>query len=100
MTGGAETTDLLASVSLVYLATGAMLALALAFSLGRLLRGPTLADRVIALDLIGFIAVGAIGLFAMTADLPSLLAVALVAALILFLGTAAFAMYLQRRSAS
>jgi multicomponent Na+:H+ antiporter subunit F len=93
----AQTSDF-ANLHWVYLVAGAVLALSLVLSLGRLLRGPTLADRVIALDLIGFIAVGAIGVFSMAAGLPSLLAVAIVAALILFLGTAAFAIYLQRRS--
>ncbi len=88
----------LADLHWIYLVAGSTLALSLLLALGRLLRGPTLADRVIALDLIGFIAVGAIGVFAMAASLPSLIAVAIVAALILFLGTAAFAIYLQRRS--
>ena len=68
-------------------------------ALVRLIRGPSLPDRVVALDLIGFLVVGLVCLVAIATETPALLAVALVAALILFLGTAAFAIYLQRREA-
>lgn len=76
---------------------GAVLGLAILASLLRVLIGPSLPDRVIALDLLGFLVVGFVCIAAITSDQSSLLNVALVAALILFLGTAAFAIYLERR---
>ena len=75
----------------------ALFGLAVLASLWRLLIGPTLPDRVIALDLIGFLVIGLVCLLAIATDQSALLGVALVAALILFLGTAAFAIYLERR---
>ncbi|MEL7472923.1 MAG: monovalent cation/H+ antiporter complex subunit F [Planctomycetota bacterium] len=66
----------------------------------RLVRGPTLADRVIAIDQLGFFAVGAIALYAVLTGQPVLLSVGIVMALILFLGTAAFAMFIERRARS
>jgi len=64
----------------------------------RLLRGPTLPDRVVAVDQLGFFAVGAIALYAVLTAKPVLLSVGIVMALILFLGTAAFAMFIERRA--
>jgi multicomponent Na+:H+ antiporter subunit F len=85
-----------APASLLSVAT-ALFVFAIGASLYRLIVGPSLPDRVVALDLLGFLVVGLVCLIAIATDAPSLLAVALVAALILFLGTAAFAIYLQRR---
>ena len=78
------------------LVAGALFGLAIVASLWRLLAGPTLPDRVIALDVLGFLVVGLVCIVAIATEQPSLLGVALVAALILFLGTAAFAIYLER----
>ncbi len=64
----------------------------------RLWRGPSLPDRVVALDLIGFFGVGVICIFSVAVGRPVLLSVGLVMALILFLGTAAFALLLERRA--
>ena len=81
----------------IFLAAGGAFGLALLASFARLVRGPTLPDRVVALDLIGFLAVGVLCAFSIATQRQSLLSVALVAALILFLGTAAFAIYVERR---
>jgi multicomponent Na+:H+ antiporter subunit F len=61
----------------------------------RLLRGPSLADRVVALDLLGTVAIGMIAAAAVVAEAAVLLDVALVVALVMFLGTVAFARYLE-----
>ena len=53
---------------------------------------------MVAVDLIGFLAVGIICVFAIVTQRSELIGVAVVAALILFLGTAAFAIYLDRRA--
>jgi multicomponent Na+:H+ antiporter subunit F len=86
-----------AGAHLLLLIAAAVFACGMAASLWRLLVGPSLPDRVVALDLLGFLIIGMICLTAVVTDQQPLLSVALVAALILFLGTAAFAIYLQRR---
>ena len=75
----------------------AMVALALFLAFVRLVRGPTLPDRVVALDLMGVLAVGMIAAYAVATDQPVLLDPATVLALVGFLGTVAFARYLERR---
>lgn len=63
----------------------------------RLLRGPYLPDRVVALDLISVIAMGFIIVYAVRFNQVNFLDVAIILALITFLGTVAFAYYLERR---
>lgn len=63
----------------------------------RLVRGPTLADRVVALDLLAFFAAGTISIIAVGSERPELLMVAIVVALLTFMSTAAFALYLERQ---
>lgn len=74
-----------------------LIGVSMLLSMIRLLRGPTLADRVIALDLLAFFAAGAISIVAMGSDRPELLMVAVVVALLTFMSTAAFALYLERQ---
>ena len=75
----------------------ALLGLALGLALLRLLRGPSLADRIVALDLMTTIGVAVCGLYAVVNDQPVFLDVAVVMALIAFVGTVAFARYLEER---
>lgn len=63
----------------------------------RLVRGPYLPDRVIALDLISVLAMGFIVAYAVRFNQPNFLDVAIILAMISFLGTVAFAYYLERR---
>jgi multicomponent Na+:H+ antiporter subunit F len=63
----------------------------------RLARGPSLPDRVVALDLIAAIVVGIIGAYSIVMEQPVFLDAAIVLALIVFLGTVAFARYTERR---
>lgn len=62
----------------------------------RLVIGPTLADRVVALDLIAILSVGMITLYAVYQDQPLFIDVAVVLALIAFLGTIAFAYFIEK----
>lgn len=64
----------------------------------RLLRGPHLPDRVISLDLISVLAMGFIVTYAVRFNQPNFVDVAIIIALITFLGTVAFAYYLERRA--
>ena len=63
----------------------------------RLVRGPSLADRVVAVDLITTIGVAMSALYATLHDAPVFLDVAILVALISFVGTIAFAHYIERR---
>jgi multicomponent Na+:H+ antiporter subunit F len=76
----------------------AMLTAALFLTFVRLVRGPSLPDRVVALDLIAVIAVGMIAIYAIELEQQVLLDAAIVVALIAFLGTVAFAQYVERRA--
>lgn len=82
----------------LFVSTGLVFGISLLASIYRLVVGPTLPDRVVALDLIGFLAVGVLCVFSIVTQRSELLGVALVAGIILFLGTAAFAVYLDRRA--
>jgi len=74
-----------------------MLTAALFLAFIRLARGPSMPDRVVALDLITSIAVGIIAIDVIVANQPAFLDAASVVALITFLGTVAYARYLERR---
>lgn len=78
------------------LAAGIMLGASILLVAIRLLRGPSLPDRVIALDLLGTIAAGAVGIFAIEREEPVILYVAILLALLLFVGTVAFGFYLEQ----
>ena len=64
----------------------------------RMVLGPTLVDRVVAVDLITVLAVAVAGLVAVAANQPAFLDVAVATALVAFLATVAFAWYANRRA--
>ena len=61
----------------------------------RLVKGPSTADRVVALDLLSAVAVGIMAAWSVVADDAVYLDVALLVALVAFLGTVAFAAYAE-----
>ncbi len=73
-----------------------ILVLGLILAFVRLLRGPSLANRVIALDLMTTIGIGIIAAYSVLTNQPVFLDIAIVLALISFLSTVAFAYYLER----
>lgn len=75
------------------------LACALVLGFFRLLKGPTLPDRVVALDMMTILIVVFCGLFAIATDERAFLDVAIVLALIGFLATVALARFAERRLA-
>jgi len=77
-------------------ATLTTLGVALIVSFLRLVRGPTLPDRVVAMDLIGVLVVGLIVVLAGTSGVRATLDAAIVIALVGFLGTIAYATYVER----
>lgn len=68
-------------------------------ALYRLIRGPTPADRVLALDLMSILASGLLALRAIVEHQIAYLDVAIVVALLTFLATVGFARYLAGRPA-
>lgn len=74
-----------------------MLSLAVAFV--RLAKGPTLADRVVALDMMTVSIIAVCGVAAVATGVYALLDVALVLALVGFLATVALARYAERADA-
>jgi len=63
----------------------------------RLVRGPTLPDRVVALDLLAIFTLGVCAAYTLLTGDPVFLDVALVMALVAFLSTVALGIYLERR---
>jgi multicomponent Na+:H+ antiporter subunit F len=84
----------------VLLAAIGTVALAFVFAFFRLLIGPSLADRVVAMDLMATVASGGICLYAMATDHSIFMDAVMVLSLIFFLGTIAFAFYLERQANS
>lgn len=63
----------------------------------RFLLGPSLSDRVVALDLLITIGIGIISVYSIVTNQPTFLDIAMILALIAFLGTVAFSYYLEKR---
>ena len=82
--------DIVSQITLVTLSA----ALLLAFI--RLVKGPTLPDRIVAMDLFGMLVVGMIVVLAGKSGVRATLDAAIVIALIGFLGTVAYATYVER----
>ena len=84
---------MLAIVSQITLVT---LGVALLIAFVRLVKGPTLPDRIVAMDLFGILVVGLIVVLAGSTRVRATLDAAIVIALIGFLGTVAYATYVER----
>ena len=73
-----------------------MLGVALLVAFIRLVKGPTLPDRIVAMDLFGVLVVGVIVVLAGWSGVRATLDAAIVIALVGFLGTIAYATYVER----
>lgn len=76
--------------------TAVVLSIAFLLAFVRLVRGPSVPDRVVALDLIAVLVVAVVATYNIAADQPVLFDAAIVLALVAFLGTVAFARYIER----
>ena len=72
------------------------LGVALLIAFVRLVKGPTLPDRIVAMDLIGVLVVSLIVVLAASTQVTATLDAAIVIALIGFVGTLAYATYVER----
>ncbi|NOQ65573.1 MAG: hypothetical protein GQ582_13765 [Methyloprofundus sp.] len=75
-----------------------MLAVAIAITFIRLVLGPTMVNRVVALDLMGVLLVGMLASEAVRTGEHALLDVAVVIGITAFIGTAAFAVLIDREN--
>lgn len=73
-----------------------LLGLTFALTLVRLVRGPSVPDRVVALDLLATVSIAIVAIYGMLTRQAAFLDVAIVLALLSFLGTIAFARYVER----
>jgi len=80
------------SIDIAYVA----IMMSFALTVFRLLRGPTLADRVVSLDMMALLGIVFIGVFSLSTGVYAYLDVAIALALIGFLATVAFARYIYR----
>jgi multicomponent Na+:H+ antiporter subunit F len=76
--------------------TLATLGVSLLIAFTRLVKGPTLPDRIVAMDLFGVLVVGVIVVLAGSSRVVATLDAAFVIALVGFLGTVAYATYVER----
>jgi multicomponent Na+:H+ antiporter subunit F len=85
---------------LIVSAIFALLLVALLFAGARLVMGPSMADRVVALEVIASILIGLLATYAVHYQVPQALDVAVVLALTGFLAAIGVSRYLVRRSES
>jgi multicomponent Na+:H+ antiporter subunit F len=85
--------DILATAGLAALV---LVSLSLFLAAVRLFRGPSLADRVVALELIAGLMVGVIAIIAIISDQGVLIDVAIAVTLVGFLGAVGFARYMEK----
>jgi multicomponent Na+:H+ antiporter subunit F len=74
-----------------------MLSVAMLLALYRLAKGPALPDRIVALDLIASLSIGFTIVFAIYTGEERYLDIAVIVALVIFIGTVAYATYLKKR---
>jgi multicomponent Na+:H+ antiporter subunit F len=84
-------------MSLLTVVVFGLLTAAMFLALLRVMLGPSLPDRVVGLDLMATLAMGFIAIYAVITGQTIFFDVALVLALIAFLGTVAFAYFIEKR---
>ena len=84
-------------MALIPIITLCILVAAMAIVVVRLARGPSLADRVVAIDVLTAVAIGFIATYVVGTGATALLDAALVLALVAFMATVAFARFVERR---
>ena len=83
--------------NIVMLMAGGFLLIAFFISLYRLVKGPTINDRIVALDLIASIAMGFILVYSISSDKPIYFDVAIAIALVSFMATVGISSYLRTK---
>lgn len=86
-----------AIVAVAIIASMHVVGLAMLLALWRLLRGPTVPDRILALDTLFVAAIAELMLFGMHLDTPIYFEAALIIAMLGFVGTVVLSKYILRR---
>lgn len=94
MESGIES-DLLSGAVYVSLA---VLSVAVLVAFGRVIKGPSLPDRVVAIDYVSYVTMGFLGTYAILSGREAYIDAALVLGLLAFIGTIAMARYVEDRS--
>ena len=74
-----------------------ILALSILLVFIRFMIGPTISDRIVAVDLLITIGIGVIAVYSILTNQPTFLDIALIFGLIAFLGTVAYSTYIEKR---
>jgi len=74
-----------------------LLGISVVLTVVRMVKGPSLADRVVALELVNLLAIGIITVFALVVEQTEFFDIAVVIALVSFMATVGFARYLERQ---
>ena len=85
------------SLNYILLSSFAILLAALAISLFRLYKGPTISDRIVAMDLIASITMGFILVYSVTINEPMYFDIVIIISLISFISTVAISTYLNQK---
>jgi multicomponent Na+:H+ antiporter subunit F len=78
---------------LLYIQTGLCV-----FCLYRIIRGPTIADRMVGLDIFGILVVGICAILAIMTDRPFILDIGIAWIILSFIGTITLAKYLENKT--
>lgn len=82
----------------VVYASLAVLSLSMLVAFARVLKGPSLSDRVVAIDFASYVTMGFLGTYAILSGREAYIDAALVLGLLAFIGTIALARYIEGRS--
>lgn len=82
---------------MIYIAFGFLL-VALAVTLFRLIKGPTSGDRIIALDLVGFITMGFVLVYSVLINKAIYFDIPVIISMVSFIGTIAVSTYLKEKT--
>lgn len=74
-----------------------MISLGILLALFRLMKGPTLPDRIVALDLIAALSMGFAIVYAVSTSQVRYLDITAIVALVAFIGTVAYSTYLKKK---
>lgn len=82
--------------SYIFMAAIVLFSIAIALSLIRVLKGPTLPDRVVAFDVIGVNLISIVAVLSVVLHTKAYLEVILIIAILAFISTIAFSKYIER----
>lgn len=85
-------------VNIVFVLAFAMMLLAFALSFIRVIKGPTVSDRIVAMDLISSITIGFILVYSMLIDNAMYFDIVIIISLVSFIGTVAISTYLKQKN--